>query len=326
MKYLLTVLISFTVAVVAYSQNPYESIGRYSEMLTLSGGAYEEFIADARVVRIGSVLYDTEENKVVAFIDTGADAEPFEPEVRSRFLSVDPLAASFPSISPYVYVENNPISFKDPTGLFPVCTNCDDIYEKGAIVTNSLGEWKYLGDNQWETISLNEGVTEYTSTLSYLFQRAGIHLGYDYYNSTTGYIAVNNFPNLQTGVPGSGIVEPGGFGVVGRLSTTARSSKALVETASGILRPGGSLIGTQLGSNTAIRTVSQVEAQSIVSRLITSGARISNKPGYPGTWYELPGGGGFGVRNTVSARSRELGSTGAIDINIPGIPLKNIKW
>ncbi len=116
MKYLLTVLISFTVVAAAHSQNPYESIGRHSEMLTLSGGAYEEFIADAKIVRIGSVLFDTEENKVVAFIDTDADAEPFEPEVRSRFLSVDPLAAKYPSISPYAYVANNPLRYIDPDG------------------------------------------------------------------------------------------------------------------------------------------------------------------------------------------------------------------
>jgi hypothetical protein len=36
-----------------------------------------------------------------------------------RFLSLDPLMDKFPEMSPYSYANNNPISFKDPTGLEP---------------------------------------------------------------------------------------------------------------------------------------------------------------------------------------------------------------
>jgi RHS repeat-associated protein len=35
------------------------------------------------------------------------------------FLSVDPLAGSFPSWSPYVYTLNNPVRLTDPTGMAP---------------------------------------------------------------------------------------------------------------------------------------------------------------------------------------------------------------
>ena len=57
----------------------------------------------------------------------GADAESdytamgarwYLPEI-GRFLSVDPLWAAFPSMSPYVYANNNPMSFKDPSGMAP---------------------------------------------------------------------------------------------------------------------------------------------------------------------------------------------------------------
>ena len=40
------------------------------------------------------------------------------PEI-GRFLSCDPLWAAFPSMSPYVYANNNPMSFKDPSGMAP---------------------------------------------------------------------------------------------------------------------------------------------------------------------------------------------------------------
>ncbi len=37
-----------------------------------------------------------------------------------RFLSVDPLAAKYPSVSPYVFVVNNPINLIDPDGREPI--------------------------------------------------------------------------------------------------------------------------------------------------------------------------------------------------------------
>jgi hypothetical protein len=41
----------------------------------------------------------------------------------------------------------------------------------------------------------------------------------------------------------------------------------------------------------------------------------------------LPNGRGtFGVRNEVSEKSSKLGSSRAIDIKIPGIPIENIKY
>jgi len=91
-----------------------------------------------------------------------------------RFMSVDPLASSFPGWSPYSYAFNNPLIFNDPTGLAPVCAeekNCDETYKEGVIVENRLGSWRYLGNNEWETISLAENVTEITSSLGSAWHR-----------------------------------------------------------------------------------------------------------------------------------------------------------
>lgn len=112
------------------AQNPYETLGVKVEPLTLSKGKYVEFFDNETVVQIGTVLFNTETNQVVAFLktDTLYSESNLSPEIISRWLSPDPLAKEFPSWSPYNYVENNPIKLTDPDGRAP------DIYrfdEKG---------------------------------------------------------------------------------------------------------------------------------------------------------------------------------------------------
>ena len=53
------------------------------------------------------------------------NARNYHSEV-GRFLSVDPLAEKYPSISPYAYVANNPIMFIDPDGRDIVVPNKKD--------------------------------------------------------------------------------------------------------------------------------------------------------------------------------------------------------
>ena len=45
-------------------------------------------------------------------------ARMYMPEI-GRFLAVDPLAEAFPTQSPYNFALNNPINFRDPSGLAP---------------------------------------------------------------------------------------------------------------------------------------------------------------------------------------------------------------
>ena len=45
-------------------------------------------------------------------------ARIYDPEI-GRFLSADPLFEAFPNQSPYSYALNNPLSFRDPSGLAP---------------------------------------------------------------------------------------------------------------------------------------------------------------------------------------------------------------
>ena len=68
-----------------------------------------------------------------------------------RWLSVDPLMAKYPMMSPYVAFNNNPIFFVDPLGLEgtnpgdpPVGSTCVD--EVGATL-------KYEGDGNWSDVT-----------------------------------------------------------------------------------------------------------------------------------------------------------------------------
>ena len=118
MRIILTAIISLFVLSSLQAQNPYKSIGKEAEVLTLSNGKYQEFIPNDTLVVIGSVIYNTVTDEVVAFAvpDTVLTELGFEPEVRSRFLSIDPHASRYPSISPYSYVANNPLKWIDPDG------------------------------------------------------------------------------------------------------------------------------------------------------------------------------------------------------------------
>ncbi len=107
------------------AQNPYKSLGIETEMLTLSNGKYVEFFPNDTLQPIGNVMYNRVTDKVVAFleVDTFYMEYNLEPEVMSRWLSPDPLAAKYPSLSPYVYVANNPLKYIDPDGMRIVLPN-----------------------------------------------------------------------------------------------------------------------------------------------------------------------------------------------------------
>jgi hypothetical protein len=81
-------------------------------VLTLSNGRYDEFKNAKRIETIGSVRFNTEKNKIVGFGENKRQVE-----VVSRFLSVDPIAASYPELTPYQFASNTPIWAIDLDGL-----------------------------------------------------------------------------------------------------------------------------------------------------------------------------------------------------------------
>lgn len=119
MKYLLLTLTLVLCLGISQSmaQNPYKAQGVEVTPLTLSKGKYNEFFTNDTLVQIGSVLFNTRTSKIVKILEPDTSGIPLpQPGTSSRFLSIDPLAAKYPSISPYTYVANNPIIAFDPDG------------------------------------------------------------------------------------------------------------------------------------------------------------------------------------------------------------------
>ncbi len=100
-----------------FAQDIFKKHGFDKKPLTLSNGHYNEFFKNEKIVQIGTILLNTQTNKVVAFLEEDTTKVTYLPEFSSRWVSPDPLAAKYPENSPYVYGLNNPILFIDPNGM-----------------------------------------------------------------------------------------------------------------------------------------------------------------------------------------------------------------
>lgn len=102
---------------ISQAQNPFASIGKKTKpMLTLSNGRYEEHFENDSIRQVGSVMVNIKSEKIVAFVDRKEQSNKIHAQTTSRFLSIDPLARSFPWNSPYSYAENRPIDGIDLDG------------------------------------------------------------------------------------------------------------------------------------------------------------------------------------------------------------------
>ncbi|MFA5300735.1 MAG: cell wall hydrolase [Lutibacter sp.] len=99
------------------AQDIFKQHGFNKEPLTLSNGRFNEFFTNDEVVQLGTVLLNAKSNEIIAFIDEDTARVKYLAEFSSRWFSIDPLAAKYPQVTPYVFCGNNPILFVDPDGL-----------------------------------------------------------------------------------------------------------------------------------------------------------------------------------------------------------------
>jgi hypothetical protein len=91
----------------------------------MTNGRYDEFPEHQHLVRIGMAVVDSRsgEVKYIEETDTMYSENGLQPEIISRWLSIDPLAAKYPYLSPYVGMADNPILFSDGDGRDIIITN-----------------------------------------------------------------------------------------------------------------------------------------------------------------------------------------------------------
>ncbi|MFR3216459.1 MAG: polymorphic toxin type 44 domain-containing protein [Dysgonomonas mossii] len=114
---LFLVALLFVCSTIHAQENIFKKHGVTKEPLTLSKGKYKETFYNEEIMQIGTVLINTQTEKVIRFLDEDSTKYAYKAETTSRFLTVDPLAEKYYSWSPYVYVGNNPIIRTDPTGM-----------------------------------------------------------------------------------------------------------------------------------------------------------------------------------------------------------------
>ena len=111
----LVLFLFFALSRMSIGQNIYESIGKKTDILTLSEGKYQEIFPNDTLVRIGSVWFNTVTNEIASFIPQNDST--YNADEASRFLSIDPIGRKYPELSPYQFASNTPIQAIDLDGL-----------------------------------------------------------------------------------------------------------------------------------------------------------------------------------------------------------------
>ena len=74
-------------------------------------------------------------------------ARYYDPSLSGLFLSVDPMADKYPSLSPYAYCAWNPVKFVDPDGEDPVFLGLLEYYGKAKYGNSHLGKTQKIGNH-----------------------------------------------------------------------------------------------------------------------------------------------------------------------------------
>jgi hypothetical protein len=120
-KAILTLSIILATCVgITHGQAVFRKYGFNKKPLTLSKGKYNEFFTNDEVVQIGTVRFNTRNNKVIELLEEDTTNTNYLSDHSSIWYSVDPLAEKYPNYSPYVYCYNNPVVYVDPNGKYGV--------------------------------------------------------------------------------------------------------------------------------------------------------------------------------------------------------------
>lgn len=136
--------------------NPFRDMDIRVPVVSMSDGRFDEVHDEDTLVRIGSVIYNRFTQRIEGLISSDSLARELgaEPDVASRFTTIDPEADEMPDQSPYSYAKNNPLRYVDPDGRFPI-----DIIADAAFILYDIGDIAYsaatgqgVSNTQWQAL------------------------------------------------------------------------------------------------------------------------------------------------------------------------------
>jgi len=146
------------------SPQPFKQYNYNVQVVTAGNGENYEFFDQEEITRIGTVEINRLTGKIVKFVEPETDDMPDEVISRmydpalGRWWQVDPMAQERDWLSPYNFVQNNPINRVDPTGALDFVQN-----EQGEI---------YWDKNANSQATTKEGEKYLGKTLTYTFNSA----------------------------------------------------------------------------------------------------------------------------------------------------------
>ncbi len=156
----------------ARAQQPFARFGVKVEVLSLSNGRYPEFFPNDSLRRIGSVIYNRRLHRIAYLLPPDSLIGRAKSEVTSRWWVVDPHAENYTNITPYAFVENNPINHSDPDGRDIIYHSASSFDKRTGITTVTVTadvSIKILNNSQLSQSDFNSKVADYKTSLSSAF-------------------------------------------------------------------------------------------------------------------------------------------------------------
>jgi uncharacterized protein RhaS with RHS repeats len=221
-------------------------------------------------------------------------ARDYDPAV-GRWTAKDPIRFGGDDANLYAYVGNDPVNFIDPRGA---------------------SSWSAI-HNALDLAGMIPGYGE-------VFDIANAAL----------YLAegdcVGAGTSLLGAIPGIGnAITSGKMAAKGAATLISGPGGALIKTGlspADLLMPGGRQIGKD-GAKKTVRVISPAgatEAEMMFDQLTAGGTKFAGE--YGGKGMSLPGGGFVGMRDYATGTGARAAPDVTIDVNIPGIPVRKLKF